>query len=152
MGTQNQGTYHAIDIANYFLFKAQQDEELLSNLKLQKLVYYAQGLYSATHDDQPLFNEKIEAWTYGPVVPVLYDHYKTYGANCIPPDPLFDPSTIDKTTQDFLNEIYDAFGQFSAIRLMEISHQDQCWEDAEIGNEITVESMSKCLRKYLKNG
>ena len=60
------------DIAKYFL--AQADEEigdLISNLKLQKLVYYAQGFYLALHDEA-LFPEDIEAWTHGPVVPVLY--------------------------------------------------------------------------------
>ena len=40
--------YTASDIANYFLFKAGKDQELLSNLKLQKLIYYAQGIHLAT--------------------------------------------------------------------------------------------------------
>jgi uncharacterized phage-associated protein len=60
--------YSAFDIAQYFLWKAQEsNQELLSNMKLQKLVYYAQGLHLALND-APLFKGKIEAWTYGPVV------------------------------------------------------------------------------------
>lgn len=144
--------YSAFDIAQYFLCKAQEsDQELLSNMKLQKLVYYAQGLHLAVND-APLFKEKIEAWTYGPVVTELYHAYKPYGASGIPAPEDFDLLSIDENTQEFLDEIFDIFGQFSAIRLMEITHADQCVADAEAGEEITPESMKECLKKYLKNG
>ncbi len=142
--------YSALDIANYFLFKAQQeDQELLSNLKLQKLVYYAQGINLAMRS-KPLFGDSIEAWNYGPVVPVLYHLYKPHGAGCIPADPEFDPSSIDQNTVEFLDEIFEAFGQFSAIRLMEIAHGDKCWKDAGPGEVISHDAMEKCLKKYLK--
>jgi len=145
--------YSAFDIANYFLWKAQEDDqELLSNMKLQKLVYYAQGLHFVLNDT-PLFNEKIEAWTYGPVVAKLYHAYKHYEAGGIPSSEDFDPLSIDENTRDLLDEIFEVFGQFSAIRLMEIAHDDQCWIDAaDGGEEITLESMKDCLKKYLKDG
>lgn len=145
--------YSAFDIAKYFLLRAQNEgQELLSNLKLQKLVYYAQGLYLAMND-KPLFKDKIEAWNYGPVVPNLYHHYKECGASGIPADPDFSPAeVIGKKIIDFLDEIYGCFGQFSAIRLMEIAHSDKCWKEAGIGNEISLDSMKKCLKKYLKHG
>jgi uncharacterized phage-associated protein len=144
--------YNAQDIANYFLWKAQEEgQELLSNMKLQKLVYYAQGLHLVLNNS-PLFEEKIEAWTYGPVITGLYHAYKKFGANGIRADPNFDLSLIDQKTKDYLDEIYEVFGQFSAIRLMEIAHSDKCWKDAGIRNEIKHDSMKKCLKKYLKNG
>lgn len=144
--------YSALDIANYFLFRADQEgQELLSNLKLQKLVYYAQGIHLAMHS-VPIFNDRIEAWEYGPVVPFLYHNYKTHGAGGIPADGDFDPSFIDGDTLDFLDEIFDGFGQFSAIRLMQISHKDKCWEETDVGMEISHSSMAKCLKKYLKDG
>lgn len=146
------GKYHASDIANYFLYKAQQeDQELLSNLKLQKLVYYAQGLHLAIYD-KPLFNEAIEAWQYGPVVPDLYHYYKAHGASGIPADDNYNPSSIDKKTREFLDEIYELLGQFSAVRLMGLAHSDECWISAGMGNEITHQAMATCLKKYLKNG
>ncbi len=144
--------YSALDVANYFLFKAQEEnQELLSNLKLQKLVYYAQGIYLAIHG-KPLFEDRIEAWGYGPVVPSLYHRYKKHGAGSIHADPNFDPTSIGKNTLDFLDEIFVAFGQFSAIRLMEIAHSDKCWKEVGTGEEIPWASMEKCLKKYLKNG
>jgi uncharacterized phage-associated protein len=144
--------YDVSDIANYFLLKAQDDgQELLSNMKLQKLIYYAQGLHLVLLNE-PLFPEQIEAWTYGPVVPALYYKYKEYGGQGIPASTDFDPLKIDSATRDFLDEVYQVFGQFSAIRLMDISHEDQCWIDACPGNEITHESMKIDLKKYLKDG
>ena len=152
MVTPKMGKYKALDIANYFLLKADQEEqEFLSNLKLQKLIYYAQGLHLIIHGE-PLFNDKIVAWQYGPVVPDLYHQFKNYGSQGIPADREFNPSIIDKKTKDFLDEIYEIFGQFSAVQLMRFAHEDKCWIDAGIGNEITLDSMKICLKKYLKDG
>lgn len=75
--------YKAIDIAHKLIAMAQRDEanggELLTNLKLQKLLYYQQGFHLANFGT-PLFKEDIEAWMYGPVVPCIYDHFREYGA------------------------------------------------------------------------
>ncbi len=56
------------DAAKYFLAQTSEDAgDLISNLKLQKLLYYAQGFHLALYDE-PLFPEAIEAWTHGPVL------------------------------------------------------------------------------------
>ena len=72
-------TLKAYDIALYFLFRARELEagEVISNLKMQKLLYYAQGHFSALYDE-PLFEERIEAWRYGPVVKNVYDRFAKY--------------------------------------------------------------------------
>jgi uncharacterized phage-associated protein len=145
--------YSADDISQYFLFKAETSdrEELLSNLKLQKLVYYAQGLYLAMFN-KPLFDEKIEAWPYGPVIPELYNKFKKYGRKGISANKTFDSSKINRKDMEFLDNIYNMFGQFSGSRLIEISHSDACWENAwQAGSkEITHESMKECLKKYIE--
>ena len=140
----------AQDVANYFLLKASKDEELITNLKLQKLIYYAQGLYIAMNN-KPLFRESIEAWTYGPVIPSLYHKYKIHGNQGIPADDKFDPLKIVVEKRKFLDEIYQAFGQFSAFRLAQISHSDRCWKDTKTGAEISHASMKRELQKYIKN-
>ena len=79
-------TYKAIDIAKKLIFLAQQDEanggECLTNLKLQKLLYYQQGYHLAAFGT-PLFEENVESWMYGPVVPVVYDTYAECGAHTL---------------------------------------------------------------------
>lgn len=143
--------YSVFDIANFFLHEAEKDGEMLSNLKLQKLVYYAQGLHLALFGE-PIFKEKVIAWNYGPVVPELYGAYKEHGSGGISCNNNFDPKSIDKKIRDFLKEVYTAFGQFSAVRLMELTHTDQCWKEAHPNKTITHKSMQNDLKKYLKNG
>lgn len=155
MGTQLECKYSAFDIAKYFLYKAQseteEDHELISNLKLQKLVYYAQGIHLALYN-KPLFSQRIEAWQYGPIVPDLYHYYKDNGSDGITADKKFKISCIDKKTRAFLDEVYDVFGQFSAVQLMKYAHSDRCWIEAGIKNEISWDAMSSDLKKYLTDG
>ena len=94
------------DVAQYFLAKADEDAgDLMSNLKLQKLVYYAQG-FALVLWDKSLFPERIEAWIHGPVVPALYREYKSYGAEAIPSPRELDFSKYDQETRDLLDEVY----------------------------------------------
>lgn len=145
----NTSSYTAVDIANYFLLKAQIDDELISNLKIQKLVYYAQGLHLVINET-PLFDEQIQAWEYGPVVSSLYHEYKKHGSNAIPAEESFDPDSIDTETKEFLDEVYSVLGQFSAIRLMDLTHEDQCWKDAWPNGIISLKAMQTDLKKYIK--
>ncbi|MFD2419431.1 Panacea domain-containing protein [Amycolatopsis pigmentata] len=64
--------YNASTVAKWFVAWAEADDEAtLSNLKLQKLLYYAQGHYLAL-TGRPLFDDEIQAWSHGPVVPAVY--------------------------------------------------------------------------------
>jgi uncharacterized phage-associated protein len=120
----------AMDVANYFLSLV--DEEVgdsLTNLKLQKLVYYAQG-FSLVIQGRPLFEETIEAWEHGPVVPSLYRHFKRFQANSIPRPVDFDPGCFDAAEQDLLNEVFKVYGQFSASKLRNMTHEEPPWADA----------------------
>ena len=144
----------AEDIANYLLFKAydeaERKREHLSNLKLQKLLYYAQGIHLVMHNS-PLFPDAIVARQYGPVIPRLYAKYREHGSDNIPgPDAYFSPDTFDDETIKFLDGIYEFFGSYSAIGLMRMAHADDCYRDAGLNNEITQESMKRAHRKYLK--
>lgn len=118
------------DVANYFL--AQQSEEagdLISNLKLQKLVYYAQGCHLALFDT-PLFQEPLKAWVHGPVVPELYHAYKQYGSGPIPVPEGMDFAVFGKDTRELLDEVYSVYGQFSAWKLREMTHGELPWKEA----------------------
>lgn len=130
------------DVADYFL--AQQDEEsgdTISNLKLQKLVYYAQGFHLAIHG-KPLFGEQIQAWTHGPVVPDLYHRFKGYGPGAIPQQGELDLSKYDKQTTELLNEVYSVYGQFSGWKLRNMTHEEAPWANAEKPGVITHEAMA----------
>lgn len=119
----------AIDVAKYFLALADPDAgDLISNLKIQKLAYYAQGFHLAILG-RPLFHEPIEAWTYGPVVPALWREYRQYGDNAIPMPEGFNMAVIPDASRDLLDEVYKVFGQFSAWKLRNMTHDEPPWRD-----------------------
>lgn len=137
--------YNANQIAEYFLAKTNEEVgDQISNLKLQKLCYYAQGLALATRKT-PLFDSRIEAWAHGPVVPVLYKLYKDHGANGIPAPEDFNLEIYDPADRMILDDVYDYYGQYSAWRLREMTHLEAPWKNAyerDMNNTITHEALT----------
>lgn len=135
------------DVAKYFLVQIDEDAgDLISNLKLQKLVYYAQGFYLALFGE-PLFTEPIEAWTHGPVVPELYHHYKHYGSNSIPIPDDIDFLKYDTQVRELLDDVYRVYGQFSAWKLRNMTHNEESWKNAYAGNGVISH---QAMRKYFE--
>ncbi|MEI8396987.1 MAG: type II toxin-antitoxin system antitoxin SocA domain-containing protein [Rhodospirillaceae bacterium] len=123
-------TYTAHQIARYFLAKTDEEVgETISNLKLQKLCYYAQGVGLVARDI-PMFAEPIEAWLHGPVVPTIYQEYKNYGNSAIPPVTDLNIAEYDAADRMILDDVYDYYGQYSAWRLREMTHREAPWKDA----------------------
>lgn len=115
------------DVANYFLSLVDpDDDDCISNLKLQKLCYYAQGFYLALYGER-LFDETLQAWQHGPVVPSLYHKYKPSGRSCLIEDSNFDVNSIPEVIRNFLDTIYSYFGQFSAWKLRDMTHNETPW-------------------------
>ena len=134
------------DVAKYFL--SLQDEEVgefISSLKLQKLVYYAQGFHLAIYD-KPLFPEEIEAWAHGPVIPKLYHNYKKYGSGGIPPEP-FDIKQFSETQIELLNEIWLLMAQYSAWKLRNITHEEPPWKNTYPYTKVISHSS---MKEYFK--
>ncbi len=143
----------AKDVAQFFIMKGlENDDEGISNLKLQKLLYYAKGFYLAIWG-KPLFPEKIEAWTHGPVVPEIYHYYKRYGSNPIDQQE-YDPlKKFSKEQIEFLNEIWSVFGQYSAWKLRDMTHNEKPWIDHEAdASVIKDEELRNYFITKLKNG
>jgi uncharacterized phage-associated protein len=122
--------------------------DIISNLKLQKLLYYAQGFHLAIYDI-PLFEEEIEAWMYGPVVPCVYQEYRPFGAGAIERDKSFEiPESVTENELDLIGEVYEIYGQFSALKLMNLTHEEEPWQSvpAKTGSIISKESMKKFFK------
>ncbi|AHM74329.1 MULTISPECIES: Panacea domain-containing protein [Yersinia] len=136
------------DVADYIL--AHSDEEnsgdLISNLKLQKLVYYAQG-FSLALLGRPLFEEPIEAWMHGPVVPELYHKYKDNGTQALPVPADVDFSKYSDDEKELLDEVYKIYGQFSAWKLRNMTHDENPWKETYVegagSREISNDSMKR---------
>lgn len=71
--------YWAMDVANYLVQHFANQGQPIINSLLLKILYYAQA-DSLRKTGKPLFTDKIEKWGYGPIVPVVYSYFKSYGA------------------------------------------------------------------------
>jgi uncharacterized phage-associated protein len=142
----------ALDIANYFLSLTNEEYgDGISNLKMQKLLFYAQGFHLAFYN-KPLFNEKIEAWMHGPVVPDLYHHYKHNVADALPKPKKMDFKIYSQDVQTLLDQIYNIYGQFSAWKLRNLTHAESIWKTAykKVNKEISQDEMKRYFKTLLK--
>jgi uncharacterized phage-associated protein len=134
--------YNAKAIANSFLDLAIGHGQSLTPMKIQKLIYYANGWHSAIKRE-PLIDEQVEAWAYGPVIPSIYRAFREYGNQPIT-SPAMDfeffgepesgrdfhyhaPSLEDNTHQTefaraLLNRIWEIYGGYSAAQLSNLTH------------------------------
>ncbi|KAF1006754.1 MAG: Antitoxin SocA [Luteibacter sp.] len=136
----------AIDVAKYILSLTDEDSgELISHLKLQKLVYYAQG-YCLAILGRPLFADRIVAWQHGPVTLSVWEAYKGHGANPIPKPDGFDRNVIDDEARGVVDEVYTVLGQYSAWKLRNMTHEEAPWANVEINEEITPAAMTDFFR------
>lgn len=118
------------DVVQCFLFLDESnDGDGISNLKLQKLAYYAQGYFSAIFN-KFLFDENISAWTHGPVIESLYHRHKHNGSNPIPLGE-FDRNSLNEDEFELIQEVYEVFGQYSAWKLRNMTHEEKPWLDHE---------------------
>lgn len=131
---QKKTAVSANDVADFILAKANDSEDLITNLKLQKLVYYAQAWYLANRSNE-LFEEDFEAWVHGPVIPELYKKYKEFG-----PRPIIKELQLknvekkfSKDTLDFLNEFIRVYMAYTAYQLELMVHQEEPWVEARKG-------------------
>jgi uncharacterized phage-associated protein len=145
--------YKALDIANKLLSKATDYDagELMSNMKLQKMLYYEQGYHLAVFG-APLFNENIEAWMYGPVVPCVYEHFKSYNSGGIESE-VDTPILLTEEEEYLFNDVFEAYIDFSAYGLMNKTHSETPWRTTEIGigNVISHEKMTDFFKKKLED-
>jgi len=100
----------------------------VSNLKLQKLVYYSQAWHLALYG-QPLFQEEVEAWVHGPVVPRVFHKYRANRWALIPRTPVTVPDDVRK----HLEAVWRSYGSFSAYELERMTHSEEPWVNARLG-------------------
>jgi uncharacterized phage-associated protein len=127
----------ALQVANYLLTLSDDEAgDNLSNLKLQKLLYYTQGFFLAL-ERRPLFPESIEAWAHGPVVQSVYHEFKEHGSQAIPVPETIDLTGFTEETLDTIMNVYGVYGQFSAWKLRDMTHSEPPWRDTPRGATIT---------------
>jgi len=140
--------FSAKEIAKWFLVRNYSDvkefgSESLTHLKLQKLLYYAQGVHLAFTEGNPLFEDELFAWDHGPVSPRVYELYK--GSRDIEFEPLesdldiFTRIQSDEIARNVLETVYDHYGKYSAWHLRNMTHEERPWVETPRNEVISME-------------
>ena len=135
---------NATIIGQYFLSKNPE----LTDIQIQKLVYYAYSWYMVKNKGEKLFEESPQAWIHGPVFRTLFDSMKDY-KRFSKTDEI---EKIEKNITDFLDVIYEIYGKYSGNELERMTHSELPWIKARIGlkpyefsqNTILDEDIMKC--------
>lgn len=120
-------------VATYLLARdASRDDSDVTQMKLHKLLYFAQANYLAS-TGRRLFDARIEAFEHGPVVEPIRRHYEQFGRRIIV---VADASQSENSEQElpenvanYLDAIWSQFGEQSASQLRALSHKDKPWVD-----------------------
>lgn len=156
--------YDVRGVANWFLDKAAECQIRLSNMALNKLIYFAveRGILEK---DIVITNAKIEAWEHGPVFREIYHAFKSFDAGPITSRATrFDSRTrsmvqaheeFSSDVEGLLNATFDSYGSLSASQLRAISHQPGSawdavwWHEGKVnpGMEITKENIEQSLQR-----
>lgn len=153
--------YNVLDVCRFIINYCDEKDYSMSNLKLQKILYLIQAYFlSYTDSKEPCFQEAIEAWTFGPVVPVAYHEYKQFGSTDIPKithyiiyndDDFwkskvveYNDDIISQNDKDIICKLVDKFAKYSTTSLVNITHRQSPWIDAYqqgYSNTITNEAI-----------
>jgi len=127
--------YSPLAIANEFVARHAQDDGI-EHMKLQKLVYCANGWWLVSHSDHPLVSELPEVWKYGPVFPSLYSVLKVFGRAPITMvqsrGPFDTPDRVDEDDEETLTLVewvWGRYGHLSSFALSDMTHKKgTAWE------------------------
>ncbi len=155
--------YGALEVAKYVINYSIETGNEVSNLKLQKLLYYIQAAF-LVDEDRKCFNDPIIAWEYGPVVESVYKHYKKYGRNdiddrqeatkCLKLDEKsirivrYKAKELDKDDISIINNVVNAYSNVkNPFVLVKKTHEEDPWKNTAINKEITADSIRNYYNK-----
>ena len=120
-------------------------EFYITPLKLQKLLYYIQGLSSVIYE-KPAFDNKIVCWSYGPVINDVYNMYK--GRK--PINNASNKNNLSVGLKKIIDLIIDSYGEYDAEKLIKLTHDEEPWKSADINSVIKFDTIKKYFEKVYK--
>lgn len=144
-------------IANLFVDKARKAKKQLTIMELVKYVYLAHG-WTLGLTDAPLIKDKVEAWQYGPVVPVVYRAFRPQGVvidKKAIDEETGKPYSADSITQEqlgIIEEVYRVYSQVLAFELSSLTHgQGTPWSKCYGKPEIDDETIKRHYKEIAKS-
>lgn len=124
-------------LCDYIITKITASGETMSNLKLQKLVYYADAWYLAFFDKK-LVDEGFQAWIHGPVSRVLYNRFSSTKSlysdiTSLDCTPGFELSDVPAAAAAHIDSVLEVYGAFTGAQLEDMTHKEEPWIKAREG-------------------
>ena len=144
--------FTARQIAEWLVAWAEETEDAeITPLKLQKLLYYAKGIFMQSSGGVPLFTDRMEAWAHGPVVVDMYHELKEYTKNPIDPEQ-FVTEEFDwddyREVEESLIETWDKYGPYSAWALRNKTHTESPWKKNFRDDSRGIEISDADIKEY----
>ena len=136
-----------LEAARYLVYLSyQEDRHSLTHLKLQKILYLAQG-WSFVWDSKALFPEDFCAWEYGPANEKVYETFKKYGRSEISAAEGI-TGVADKDARDTLEAVWGEYGKRTAYELVNLTCSQAPWENAHANN---TRIRNACICTYFRS-
>ncbi len=104
----------------------------ITNMALQKLLYYIEA-FAAVLLDVRLFDNRCEAWMYGPVYPEIYEKYRSFGSSQIQVDEIDLSQELSQETRELIDLVLGQFAIYNGVTLKDLSHSEEPWKKAHAG-------------------
>lgn len=145
-------SYGAIKVGQYIIKYSNENNLNISNLKLQKLLYFIQSHF-LVQKNEICFTDEIKACDLGPIIQSVYNEYKHFGAGNIPCVFIsYDISKGDIKENDrkLIDEVIDEFSTFTSSEMMEIIKGQDPWiKTYKQGKKISIGT--KLLKEFFTN-
>lgn len=135
--------YDALDVAKYIINYEKSQNRYVSNLRLQKLLYFIQAQFLVTNNSA-CFSDTMEAWDFGPVIPAVYHEYKIFGSSSILRFATSNTIYIDEKDCFLIGRILDKCSFYTTTELVSIIYNQTPWKEAyenKFDNTISLDSM-----------
>lgn len=169
IGMETEVVYNVLDIARYVVEYCIKQGTSISQIQLQKIIYYIQANFLVKRNGVPCFQEPILNWTYGPVVREVYDEFRKYGSNKITSVPEikemevddnfnfiykslpFDSSIIQECDRTIINEVVDKYRIEDPFKLVEKTHNEEPWKKTRRNEEIEIHLIVDYYKNHLED-
>lgn len=144
-------------VADLILDFCQEHGDLVTNLRLQRLLYFAQGWYLGLHGKK-LYPEPLQAWASGPIQPDVYARFASFGA--LPISNASFKWRVPENVRSHIRELMEVYGSFSSFDLQRIACDEEPWREARKGlahdapssNIIDTATLRRVYRGKAKQG
>lgn len=142
--------YPVFQVAETILREAKSVGRELTPMQLIKLTYIAHG-WSLAVNGRDLFEDRIEAWKYGPVIPALYQATKHFGRRPIPLLMVGDPNEklLDDLDYALVKDVYAKYRHLTGVQLSDLTHRSGSpWHEVYREGVLSIEIPDEIIRKH----